>query len=296
MKHYTTTPHSHAPLDTSGIRNQKKAIPFPTGGGCTLPMDLYYPESVSHPLPLILSVSGGGWYFTGLSSHHLGNSLSVAVSRGYAYASIGCTSSGEEKFPRQIFEVKAAIRFLRQNAEELRLDPERFGLWSNSSGGHLSLMAALTWKHPFFDAPQPEYPDISSRIQAVAANYPPTRLGISGPQFRELALSPDYDTEGPHCMETIFLGKDPSKDPELARFASPYYYITPEAPPLFLQHGTKDTVVPVTQSYEFADAYRRIAGPGRIQTNFPEGFVHSDPHMKSEDNCRQVLDFFDAHL
>ena len=79
----------------------------------------------------------GGWYFGIPTSAHLKRTLHTAVQRGYAFASIACTSSRYQKFPYQIWEVKTAIRYLRANAETYRLDPDRIALWSASSGaGH----------------------------------------------------------------------------------------------------------------------------------------------------------------
>lgn len=253
-------------------------------------LDLYIPEAEG-PVPLIICVSGGGWYFGGKSTSHLGQILNTAIEEGFALVSMFCTSSGKKKFPWQIYEVKTAVRFLRAHAEDYGLNPDAFAFWSPSSGGHLSLMGALTCGVEEFDQPILGYPDISAEVQAVVATYPPTDLASFSIQFQELGLTPHHLVQGAESSEGLFLGSAPEEFPELAYKASPINYITPESPPIFLQHGRIDHVVPVTQSLNFYQKYCKIAGSDRIRLQLIDDADHSDPRFKDHESCLKICCF-----
>ena len=138
MNDYLASPHRDGALDVSGISRKRLGLCYAAPDGSARPFDLYYPDRGNGPFPLIVNVSGGGWYYGRPSSIHLGRSVHTATARGYAFASIACTSSREKKFPYQIQEVRCALRHLRRNAEEFSLDPAFTALWSSSSGAHLS--------------------------------------------------------------------------------------------------------------------------------------------------------------
>src|SRR5947209_12678438 len=114
-----------------GTKVEKDLSYGPNGERNTL--DLYLPPS-ERPLPLIIWVHGGGWQNGSKAGG--GPALRMA-GRGYAVASINYRLSGMATFPAQIEDVKAAVRFLRANARKYNLDPDRFGAWGGSAGGHL---------------------------------------------------------------------------------------------------------------------------------------------------------------
>jgi len=283
-------------LDVSDLLHTIQDLSFCDSQENTPKMDLYFPDESAEPRPVILNVCGGGWYFGIPTSAHLKRTLHTAVQRGYVFASIACTSSRYQKFPYQVWEVKTAIRYLRANAEAYHLNPNRIALWSASSGAHLSLMAALTCGIPEFDDPVLGYPGISCQVPVVVAAYPPSELGVSASQFQELGISSPFPADNADSMESIFLGEDTSQNPALARKASPLTYIHPDAPYLYLQHGSIDDVVPITQSRRFAEKYEELAGKDKIQTEFITGAGHSDPIFKTEATCHRILDTIDQWL
>lgn len=289
MVDYRYEARNDANLDTSAIRHRQLGLCCPGPQQSTMQFDLYLPEGKG-PFPVLLSVAGGGWYFGTRSSVHLGSCIHTAVERGYAYVSMACTSSREKKCPYQIEEVLAMIRYLRSHGEELGLDGGFIGLWSASSGAHLSLMAALAEGEESIDR---EKSNVSARVQAVAAIYPCCRLGTTENDFRAIGLEPRYDRSGPACADSIFLGALAEENPQLCRWASPESYITHKAPPLLLLHGMADTVVPYTASVKFAEKYRQAAGADKVLARFLPGAGHSDPRFKSPEICGKILDFFD---
>ncbi|MBE6909984.1 MAG: alpha/beta hydrolase [Ruminococcaceae bacterium] len=290
MRDYLSVPHVDDPLDVSDIPRQRRGLQYLAPDGSARAFDLYYPDTGSGPFPVILSVAGGAWYYGCPSSVHLGRTIHNSVRRGYAFASIACTSSRYRKFPYQIAEVKCALRHLRREAEALDLDTDFVGCWSASSGAHLSLLAALTEHDAYFDT---ENDGISCRIDALAAVYPCFRLDVSEADFRAIGLEADNLRSGPRCMDSIFLGAPVEDSPELCRLAAPITHVHSGAPPMLLLHGTADTTVPYTFTLEFARALRNAVGAENVYTRFLPGAVHSDPRFKDDAMSTEVLDFFD---
>jgi acetyl esterase/lipase len=104
--------------------------------GRALRLDLYLPEKADKPLPLIIWIHGGAW----LAGSKDGPSPALRfTANGYAVAQVGYRLSQEAKFPAQIHDCKAAVRWLRANAARHDLDPSKFVAWgsSASAGGHL---------------------------------------------------------------------------------------------------------------------------------------------------------------
>lgn len=291
MRNYLTAPHLEGNLDVSDIPNKKLDLHYTAPDGSQRPFDLYYPSQGEGPFPLIVNICGGGWYYGSPSSVHLGRELHRAIAHSYAFASLACTSSGEKKFPYQIQEARQALRHLRRHGEELNLDPDFMVLWSSSSGGHLSLLTALTRGDPYFDA-DPDS-DISDEVSAVVALYPCCRLNASVEDYRAVGLEPDNFRSGPHCAESVFLGALVEESPELCRLAAPITHVRADAPPLMLFHGTADSVVPYTFTVELAERYEEVAGKDRVQLHVVPGARHSDPCFKSDEMCDYILRFID---
>ena len=86
-------------------------------------LDLYLPEKADKPLPLIVWIHGGAW----LGGSKDGRSPALSfTTNGYAVAHVGYRLSPEAKFPAQIHDCKAAVRWLRANAMKYNLDPNKF--------------------------------------------------------------------------------------------------------------------------------------------------------------------------
>lgn len=293
MTDYINADRADARLDVGDIPRRRAGLLCPLPGGETLTFDLYYPSEGDGPFPAIISVAGGGWYFGAPSSTHLGSSVHTAVARGYAVVSTACASSGLRKFPYQLLELKGLIRYLRRESGSLNLNPTWFAFWSASSGGHLSLMAALTADLAEFDFPDKADRTPSAAVQAVAAIYPVCRLGNTEEDFRAIGLEPVFDRSGPRCMDSILLDCPVEHNPERSQWASPCSYVTKDAPPLLLLHGMADRVVPYSDSVRFAEDYRAAVGADRVVFCCVPGVGHSCPTFKLPPVNHLILDFFD---
>ena len=242
-----------------------------------LAMDLIKPVS-DKPTPVIVFVSGNGWRSIDRACHV--PTLSAFAQAGYLVASIDYRISGEAFFPEPLKDVKAAIRFLRANAQRYNLDPARIGIWGNSAGGQLSGMAATTGDAPEFNNVQ--WPGHSSAVQAAALWYPPT----------DLTALPQGG-----LVETMHMGvfvKDPAHAAAVSR-ADPSQYIGPDSPPVLLVHGTRDAVVPIAHSERLHAALRAAGRPSTFIR--VEGAEHSFGQVSSTPAVMAAMRaFFDQHL
>jgi acetyl esterase/lipase len=153
--------------------------------------------------------------------------------KGYVAASISYRLVKVAAFPAAVEDAKCAVRWMRANAAELHVDPNRIGVIGGSAGGYLSLMVGYTAGDKRFEG-NGGHEDVSSAVQAVVDLYGPT----------------DFDMPAGYANKTVadFLGKRAAEEPELFRLASPINYVSVHCPPTFVLHGTIDSTVPVEQS------------------------------------------------
>jgi len=186
-------------------------------------LDLYTPDGVARP-PLVVWIHGGGFYSgdrVGLPGTLAPGSIFGALTAaGFACASIDYRLAPAAHFPEPTDDVRAALDFLVERAPRYGYDAERLGVWGESAGGLLALMAGLTMPG----------------VRAVVAWYPVT-------DFLAFPVDPaELEHESP-------LFGVPRKDMfEAAAEASPVTHVTEGAPPTLLVHGDVDEEVPVSQS------------------------------------------------
>jgi acetyl esterase/lipase len=214
---------------------------YKTVNGAALTLDLYCPEKVSGPAPVIVWIHGGAWRRGGKRK-----CPAVAlVPDGYAVASIDYRLSSTAPFPAQIEDCKAAVRWLRANAAKYNLDADRIGVWGMSAGGHLAALLGTSGGVPELEG-SGDNMQYSSRVQAVCAVAGPTNL-------------PALTNVGPKRMSAIegLLGGPLEKDKAKAIAASPIHYVSKDDPPFLIVHGEGDRVIPVEQSQRLYEALQK---------------------------------------
>lgn len=240
-------------------------------------LDLYVPEKTDGSLPLIIWVHGGGWQNG--SKDGCPPLRNGYAGRGYAVASINYRLSQHAPFPAQIEDCKAAIRWLRAHAREYHLDPNRFGVWGSSAGGHLVALLGTSGDVKAFDVGANL--DQSSRVQAVCDYYGPTDF-----------LAP-VNTPGATAAESKLLGGPVMEKPDLASRANPIMFVSRNNPPFLIVHGDKDPTVPINQSQLLFDALKRAGVSVHFHTvkGAGHGRGFGGPEIEP-----MVSSFFEKHL
>jgi acetyl esterase/lipase len=228
-------------------------VRYCTGGGKPLLMDVFVPRRpLGKPAPAVLWLDGGGWE----RGDKNGNSGALFLaSAGFVTASIFYRLSGDAKFPAAIEDSKCAIRYLRANAKQYGIDPNRIGVAGASSGGHLALLAGAANENAGLEGAG-GWPKASSRVKAVSSYYGPT-------DFTQAAT--EYGERGRTAI-IKFLGVAPDLNPEAYRRASPISYVSRETPPILMVHGDSDQLVPHGQSKRMLDACVRQGVDARLVT------------------------------
>lgn len=265
--------------DTSAPR-EVRDLPYVTGGHERQQLDLFLPVAGAKR-PLVLWIHGGGWE----SGSKSGCPARGMVARGYAVASVGYRLSQHAIYPAQIEDCKAAIRWLRAHASEYGLDPERFGVWGASAGGHLAALLGVTNTTREFAVG--ENLDQPSDVQCVVNWFGPA-------DFLHWGNVPATNPENPRSPLTKLIGGTIKTRVELARRASPVYFVRKGAPPFLIMHGDRDEVVPLQQSRELHTALETAGADSTLRVYAGAG--HGGGAFGSPENIKEMQDFFDKHL
>src|SRR5688572_18104208 len=147
-------------------------VKFARAGDSDLLLDLYLPSGSQRPIGLIVWVHGGAW--------RAGSRASVDLlgltDRGWAVASVDYRLSTVARFPAQVHDIKAAIRYLRARASEHGYPPERLVIAGSSAGGHLAALVGVSNRHPELEGSIGTDTRTSSDVQAIVSLYGASNL------------------------------------------------------------------------------------------------------------------------
>jgi acetyl esterase/lipase len=237
-----------------------------------LKMDIWLPRQASGPAPLVLWVHGGAF--------QLGDRRELpptfapdSVFRLLNEAGIACATADyrhslEAPFPAQLHDLKAAVRYLREFADYLNIDPARFGAWGESAGGHLAALLGLTMNRPDLEGGL-GVQGHPSAVRAVVDFYGVSSLADIPLMQRPAGLFPPSLTAAvPPGMslqpEHMLVGG--SDDPDLLAAASPVSYVSADAAPFLLVHGDSDGLVPHSQTELLAAALAHAGAEHEVVT------------------------------
>ena len=259
-----------------------KDIVYATVDGKELKLDLYLP---SNPVTsgLLVFVHGGAW--RGGSKDGVPK---IFPENGIPTASIEFRQSTEAKFPAQIHDIKAAIRFLRANAATYGYNAEKVVIVGSSSGGHLASLTGVTHENAELEGKVGGYLQQSSSVQAIIDYYGATNLTTI------LAQSTPFGLNVRKPALELLLGSEPDKNIELARLASPVFHVDRSDPPLLIFHGEQDPQMPISQSHELAGAYKKLGLD--VQFEVVYGAAHGGDLFYTPERLKLALDFVKKHL
>jgi acetyl esterase/lipase len=246
-------------------------------------LDLYLPKKRADekPLPVIVFIHGGGWQ-KGDKAGGFRSVASFVQSGRYAGVSVGYRLSGEAKWPAQVHDCKAAIRWIRAHAQEYHLDPEHIGVWGASAGGHLVSLLGTSGGVKELEGELGAHTTESSRVTCV--------VNFFGPENFMTMLPPQAHANAFGAIGALFGGSLSEKKSD-AIAASPVTHISADDPPIFTAHGTKDPLVPFAQAQEFDTALKKASVPHLLMemTGAGHGF-------RSAELDTRIAQFFDLHL
>ena len=209
--------------------------------GLALTLDVYRPESEANGAAILFMVSGG-WYSRWAPPESTQPLFQPYLDKGYTMMAVRHGSSPRYSIPEAVSDVRRATRFVRKNAERLRVDADRLGVLGMSAGGHLALMLGTTGDDGGPDA-KDDLERFSSRVAAVVALVPPTDLRV---------MVWDAPETLPAYRNFPAL-KLPLKE---AGENSPLVHVTEDDAPALVIMGGKDDLVPAKHGRWTDEAFR----------------------------------------
>ena len=246
---------------------------FGSEGGVELLWDVYRPQGVVGPLPVVLLFHGGGWRRGERGT--MREAASGFAERGFLALAVGYRLlSDEVAWPGLVYDVKTAVRAVRARSGELGADGDRVALVGYSAGAHVALLAAASaGSSTVFAGGDREYGEESEAVGAVAAFFAPVTK--DGSVMKVLGLSGEAAVESAP-LEYASLGV---------------------LPPVLLLHGTKDGLVPhEPNSVAMFEALRAAGTPTdlRLYDGMAHEFVRLPGMMDA--TVHDVASFFDRHM
>ena len=268
------------PIAEGGVLVYKDIVYNKSSDGFKLLLDLYLPVSTTKKiLPAVVFIHGGGWMMDNKTHCQARDYL---PQKDYAVACIDYRLSNVAKFPAQVYDIKAAVRWLRANANNYNIDPNHIGAWGDSAGGHLASMLGVSGSTSDLEG-SIGVSGYSSRVQAVVDWFGPT-------DFSQIIPLKDNFNEY-YQAATQLLGSPLENNSELIKKASPLSYISSDDPPFLIMHGDADETVPYQQSELFYNALK-LTGVDVTYKLYP----NNGHAFQEEKEFKTVLDFFDKHL
>lgn len=245
-----------------------------------LKLNLARPKAGDGPFPAIVCIHGGG--FRAGDRKGWDARVKKLAEHGYVAATVEYRLSPKYKFPAAIYDVKAAVRWLRANAAKYKIDPNQIGAVGDSAGGHLAMFLGVTGDVKQFEG-EGGNADQSSRVQCVVDFYGPSDFTRSYDKSVDAAV-----------VLPMFFGQDLKQNRRIHILGSPLYWVTPEAAPTLLLHGTVDRYVAHEQAEFIFDRMKVADVDAKLVTM--EGAGHGFSGKDMERAEKEMLEWFDRHL
>lgn len=248
-----------------------------------LRLDLYLPEGV-RTAPLLIWIHGGAWMHGGKSAPP----VLPLVDAGWALASMEYHFSHEARFPAQIHQCKAAVRWLRAHAERFGYAGERIGVLGASAGGHLAALLGTSNGQQALEGDLGTHLHRSSSVQAVVDFFGPT-------DFARMSDHPsDLDHAAADSPEGLLLGGAVADRLDLVAMANPLEWISDQTCPFLIMHGKEDRIIPWQQSGILAEALEK---KGRqVEFELLERAGHGGPEFHADAQAETIQDFLRRRL
>ncbi len=258
----------------------EEGIVYSTPDGESLALNMARPKSATGKLPTVLCIHGGGFRAGNRESY---DSLCVKLAEnGFVAATITYRLAPKHKFPAAVHDCKAAVRWLRANAEKYQIDPERIGVTGGSAGGHLAQFLGVTANVPEFEGTGGNA-EQSSKVTCV--------VNVYGPSDFTKSYGKSVDA---HEVLPLWFGGNLETHRQLHIIGSPLYWVTPDAAPTLCIHGTEDKYVAHEQAVWIVDKLKAAGVDAELLTL--EGAGHGFKGTDAEKADKALFEYFKNHL
>ncbi len=259
-------------------------------------VDVYTPKAVA-PFPVVVLIHGGGWVQGDKMEYRTSQKTEALLEKGYAVVAVNYRLSGVAKFPAQIQDVKAAVRWIRANAATYKFNPDKIGAWGTSAGGHLTALLATSGGINALENLTQGDATKSSTIQAAVDWFGPTDFLQMDAQTIAQGCNPANATHnGPNSPESSLMGFPIQTQPTLVQATNPITYVTANDPPMYIAHGLGDCTVPRAQGQILYDALLAAKGATDIKINMLTASGHGTGQFEDAAFVNVMVDFFDKYL
>lgn len=263
-------------------------------------VDIYLPNVARQSYPVVVVIYGSAWFGNNYKEMAFSTLGSPLLNAGFAVVTPNHRSSLDAKFPAQIHDVKAVIRFLRANAMQFQLDTSFIGITGFSSGGHLAALAGTSGgiKQYTIDTLTMDiegqvgaYLSYSSKVHAVVDWFGPTDLLKMDSCNTGVPSTIDHNSA--NAPEAVLVGGPVQEHKLECEFANPLTYVDPYDPPFLIFHGDKDPLVPYCQSQLLHETLQQAHVPSQclIVPNAQHG-----PGLFEEQYFTMMVNFFLDHF
>lgn len=277
-------------LETS---QQWKDVNYAGDGQAFHTCDIYLPKQEKESYPVVIHIYGSAWFSNNSKgAADLGTIVKSLLDAGYAVVCPNHRSSMDAKWPAQIHDIRAVIRFVRGEAKTYKFDSSFIATSGFSSGGHLASMAATT-----SGTKQTKVGTVDIDLEGALGNYTSESSAVnaacdwSGPIDLTDMECGDHMKMGENSPEDVLLNSKLTQEPDKYLSLSVTTYVDKNDPPVIIFHGEKDNVVPCCQGKKFFEALK-AAGVKTEATFVPEG--GHGMGMYSEENLQKMVNFLNA--
>ncbi len=235
------------PVRTARARVIRDVV-YARTAGRRLKLDVYMPQGEGRRRPAVMQIHGGAWVLGDKRTQGV-PLLSHLADNGWVGFNVNYRLSPGATFPDHLVDLKRALAWIREHADDYGVDPDFVAVTGGSAGGHLTALVALTQNDPAY---QPGFEEADTSVQAAVPFYGiydfTNRLGTQESEFRTRLLQP-------HIMKAYF-----ADEPERFHEASPIDRVRADAPPFLVVHGDRDTLAPLADARLFVERLRAVSG------------------------------------